>query len=78
MSLIPEQFFVNFSIVKAVITFNSYKPIEYIKRKVFKVAISIQCRLPAPSFRHNYRTRTLDSLITKINAAHKYEVKHRL
>lgn len=77
MSLIPEQFFVNFSIVKAVITFNSYKPIEYIKRKVFKVAISIQCWLPAPSLLHNYRTRNLDSLIRKINAAHKYEVKHR-
>lgn len=78
MSLIPEQFFVNFSIVKAVTTFNSYKPIEYIKRKVFKVAISIQCWLPAPSLLHNYRTRNLDSLIRKINAAHKYEVKHRL
>lgn len=78
MSLIPEQFFVNFSIVKAVITFNSYKPIEYIKRKVFKVAISIQSWVPASSLLHNYRTRNLDSLIRKINAAHKYEVKHRL
>lgn len=78
MSLIPEQFFVNFSIVKTVITFNSYKPIEYIKRKVFKVAISIQCELPAPSLLQNYRTRTLGSLIRKINAAHKYQVKHRL
>lgn len=78
MSLIPEQFCVNFSIVRAVITFNSYKPFEYIKREVFKVAISIQCRMPAPSLCHNYRTRTLDSLITEINAVHKYEVKHRL
>lgn len=41
MSLISEQFFVNISIVGSVITFNSYKPFEYIKREVFKVAISI-------------------------------------
>lgn len=78
MSVIPEQFFFNFSIVRTVITFNSYKPLEYIKREVFKVAISIHCRMPAPSLYHNYPARTLDSLITKINAGHKYEVKHRL
>ena len=54
MPLISQQFFLNFSIVKTVITFNSYKPFEYIKRELFEVAISIQCCLPAPSLYHNY------------------------
>lgn len=52
-SLISLQLFVTLPIVGTVITPSSYN-LKYIKREVFKVAISILCLYPAPSLQLNY------------------------